>query len=631
MWITPEWEGEVLWRIRTINEAPRIVLIFVSIVCYNVLMPKAGNSIRIGRFKTASGDLGMSPDQRGRHLYVVGSTGVGKSKLLERLIRQDIKSWQPDNKRTQCGLLLLDPHGSVYQSTIEWLAAGGKAALKRPVIPIDLTQDEWVVGYNLLKRRTTASASVVVGAMMNAVMHVFGATSIWSTPLLARWLHNTLRLLYDRQATLTELVPLLDDPAFRAHLIDSSKDAMTRSDWKRAAKYKPERFEDEIGSTLNRLQAFIRNDLLEAAFGQTRNTLDLRKAMDEGWIILVNCSQSGGKMSKFDCQLYATMMLSDLWTAASERRKDKGKPFYVYVDEFQNFVTETMAENLDQARGYGLHLTLAHQYPKQLKHAGPAGEKVYDSVMANAGSKVVFRMEHPEGLDTLAKWLYMGTVNPDKVQLELYSTKVMSHREETRIIRTITSSQTNATGSSASEDSGDSSGKSVARHEDEDGEESTRKEMGEQTGSSSRRGSSTTETESTTDGESTAELPMLVPVYGQERTSVTFESLDIQWFRQMQKIAGQQDRECVARLVGMIAPLPLRTIEVSPVKENAKRVHQYLRKRYKKLKFALSMPDAKRLMQERQSKLMDEARIATLRDESTLAKKRLKPKSPKNM
>ncbi len=589
-------------------------------------MPKAGNSIRIGRIKTASGDLGMSPDQRGRHLYVVGSTGVGKSKLLEHLIRQDIKAWQPDNKRSQCGLLLIDPHGSVYRSTVEWLAAGGAAALKRPVIPIDLTQDEWVIGYNLLKRRSSSTASVVVGAMMNAIIHVFGATSIWNTPLLARWLQNTLRLLYDRQATLNELVPLLDDPTFRAHLIETTKDAMTRSDWKKATQYKPERFEDEIGSTLNRLQAFIRNDLLGASFGQTDSTLDLRKAMDEGWIILVNCSQSRGKMSKFDCQLFATMMLSDLWTAASEREKEKGKPFYVYVDEFQNFVTETIAENLDQARGYGLHLTLAHQYPKQLKNAGAAGEKIYDSVMATASSKVVFRMEHPEGLDTLAKWLYMGTVNPDKVQLELYSTKVMSHREETRTIRTITSSQTHASGSSSSDDSGESTGQSVARRENDDGEAGKGKEIGEQAGSSSRHGSSSTESESATDGESTAEVPMLIPVYGQERSSVTFESLDIQWFRRMQQIAGQQDRDCVARLVGMSAPLPLRTIEVSPVKENIKRVNKYLRKRYKKLKCAFPMADAKRMMQERQSKLMDEARIAALGDEPATAKRKRFPK-----
>jgi hypothetical protein len=126
----------------------------------------------------------MNAAQRGRHLYVVGSTGVGKSKLLEHLVRQDIKAWP----QSRCGLLLLDPHGSVYRNTIEWLAAGGQAALKRPVIPIDLTQDEWVVAYNLLRRRKSASSSVVVGALMSAIMHVFGTDSARQTPLLARYM-----------------------------------------------------------------------------------------------------------------------------------------------------------------------------------------------------------------------------------------------------------------------------------------------------------------------------------------------------------------------------------------------------------------------------------------------------------
>jgi hypothetical protein len=277
----------------------------------------SGNPIRLGHIKDAPATLGMNAEQRGRHLYAVGSTGVGKSKLLEHLVRQDIKAW-PERR---CGLLLLDPHGSVYRNTIAWLAAGGKAALKRPIIPIDLTQDEWIIGYNLLQRRKSASASVVVGAMMSAITHVFGADTIRKTPLLARWLENTLRLLYDRQAALTELIPLLDDKVFRDYLVATTTDPVTRSDWQKAANFSPDKFDDQLGSTLNRLHTFIRNDVFWASFGQTETSLDLRRAIDEGSIILVNCSQTGGKLSEEDSQLYSTMMLSDLWTAAKERDK----------------------------------------------------------------------------------------------------------------------------------------------------------------------------------------------------------------------------------------------------------------------------------------------------------------------
>ncbi len=587
------------------------------------MVGNSGNSIRLGRIRTAPADLGMNEAQRGRHLYVVGSTGVGKSKLLEHLVRQDIKAWP----RTKSGLLLLDPHGSVYRNTINWLAAGGPAALERPVIPIDLTQDEWVIAYNLLKRRTTATAAVVVGAMMSAVLHVFGAASVWQTPLLSRWLQNTLRLLYDRQATLTELVPLLEDAAFRQHLIEATKDPMARRDWQRANRYTADKFEDQIGSTLNRLSAFIRSDLLEASFGQTNVSLDLREAMEKGSIILVNCSQARGKLTDVDCQLFATMMLSDLWTAAKERDKESDpKPFYVYVDEFQNFVTETIAKNLDQARGYGLHLTLAHQYPKQLKNEGKAGEKIYDSVMASASSKVVFRMEHMDDLDALTKWLYMRTLNPDKVQLELYSTKVIAHREETRIIETLSQTRGHGTGRGSSEDVGESTGHTESRRLPEDDNlariyDNEWKNVAEQAGESTRRGASKMESEQESEGRTIAEVPMLVPVYGKERSSVTIESLDVQWFRRMQEVASQDDRECVARLVGMSAPLALRTFDVSAVKKDAKAVKAYLRQRYKKLKFAMPMPEAKRLMQERQAKFIQDVKDAGANTEPTTARR----------
>jgi hypothetical protein len=568
----------------------------------------------------------MNAAQRGRHLYVVGSTGVGKSKLLEHLVRQDIKAWP----QSRCGLLLLDPHGSVYRNTIEWLAAGGQAALKRPVIPIDLTQDEWVVAYNLLRRRKSASSSVVVGALMSAIMHVFGTDSARQTPLLARWLENTLRLLYDRQAALTELILLLQDSTFRDSLIEATTDPMARRDWQNAALFSPEKFDDQIGSTLTRLQTFIRNELFEASFGQTETSLDLRRALDEGSIILVNCSQTGGKLSAEDCQLFATMMLSDLWTAAKEREKsDDPKPFYVYIDEFQNFVTETIAKNLDQARGYGLHLTLAHQYPKQLKNEGKAGEKIYDSVLANASSKIVFRMEHPEDLESLTKWLYIRTVNPDKVQLELFSTKVLGHREEMRIIETITETHSVATDTGMSEDVSasirDRETRELPQHEVEQYDRLMKDATGK-VGLSLRKGMSSREAAAESDGKSLAEVPMLIPVMGQEKSSVTLEPLDVQWFRRMQEVASQDDREFVVRLVGMNAPISVRTHDVSGVRKDKKRVAGYLRRVYKKLDVAIPLLDAKRRVKERQAKLIQDAqdRVA---DEPTTARRRVRSRS----
>ena len=128
--------------------------------------------------------------------------------------------------------------------------------------------------------------------------------------------------------------------------------------------------------------------------------------------------------------------MSDLWTAAQERGKRDGvKPFYVYLDEFQRFVTPTISDNLDEARGFGLHLTMAHQFPNQLLDRGENGRRVYNSIMENASSKIVFRLSHRENLEAMAEWLYMGVMDPDEVKHELYSTKVMEYREEMRTSR----------------------------------------------------------------------------------------------------------------------------------------------------------------------------------------------------
>src|SRR5205085_5823938 len=99
---------------------------------------------------------------------------------------------------------------------------------------------------------------------------------------------------------------------------------------------------------------------------------------------------------------------------------------------FQNFITPTMAENLDQARGFGIHLTMAHQFPSQLTDHGPDGKRVFNSIMANAASKIVFRTEIPADLPPLAQWLFMGTMDPEQVKLKLYSMKVMGYQEEER-------------------------------------------------------------------------------------------------------------------------------------------------------------------------------------------------------
>jgi len=386
-----------------------------------------GNDLDLGLLPGRSARLRFSRTERDKHLYICGGTGTGKSKFLEHLIRQDILAW----RNSRCGLLVLDPHGNLYDSLMRWLAWH---KIDRPIVPIDLRQDDWVISYNLLRQRS-ADPAVLVDNITDAMAYVWGQGGTDRTPLFARWAGNVLRTLYEKKLTLIESEYLIDrvSKQMRYVLTADMKDKPSRQDWQYANTLTPRDFEAQLGSTVNRLQRFIRNQTMRSMFGLPKVSLDLGTALEEGQIILVSLATERAKVSKENAELFATLLLSDLWTAAQERGKRDGvKPFYVYLDEFQQFVTPTIAENLDEARGYGLHLTMAHQFPNQLLDRGENGKRVYNSIMENASSKVVFRLSHEENLKVMAQWLFMGVMNPDEIKHELYSTKVMGYREEMR-------------------------------------------------------------------------------------------------------------------------------------------------------------------------------------------------------
>lgn len=164
-------------------------------------MQARGNNLDLGSIASGNGTLPLSGSQRSTHLHVVGSTVSGKSKFLEHLIRQDIMA----NRRSGCGVLVIDPHGSLYDSLMSWMAFN---QLDRDLVPIDLRRDDWVIAYNLLRARPKADPAVVVDAIVDAVTHVWGASDTDATPRLARWLGNIARVVYEKQYTLADAVHL---------------------------------------------------------------------------------------------------------------------------------------------------------------------------------------------------------------------------------------------------------------------------------------------------------------------------------------------------------------------------------------------------------------------------------------
>ena len=554
----------------------------------------------------------MPRNARSTHLFTCGSTGTGKSKFLEHLIRQDILAWST----SKCGVLLLDPHGSLYDSLIRWLAWHG---IKRPVTPIDLRQSDWVIAYNVLRQRSQCDPAVLVSNFVQAMAYVWGENGTERTPRFNRWASNVLRALYEKGHTLVEAQYLIDLASKRIRTL-LTQDLPVRAlaqDWAFANALTFDKFDTQVGSTINRLHAFVSTELLRLMFGQIGPSLDLGKAIEEGHIILVSLATEKALITKEDAALFATLLLSDLWTAASERGKGTDerqvKPFYVYIDEFQNFITPTIAKNLDEARGFGLHLTLANQFPRQILHAGAHGQQVYDSIMANARSKLVFETRGEENLRPLALDLFMGVIDPNEIKLKLYSRKVMDYVEEMRISRGRSETDSEAAGEFSGTTGTESDGGSEHQNPDADARLWNRS-------TADSRGASRVRTSGS--GTSETEAPFLRPVMGEELSHVQFRSLEEQLFRAMAVLFDQKQQHCVVRLVGSEAPVSLITPTIRPLPGSPERRKRYLDVCYQQSPFALTGTQAQKQIVDRERQF-----VAGLQRQSTepdTAKRRIK-------
>jgi len=563
-----------------------------------VMRRAIGNNLKLGLIDGNGISLEMTPEMRSTHLYLSGSTGTGKSKMLEYLIRQDIANWH----KSKCGMLLLDPHGSLYDSLVNWISWNEPYLKNVPIVPIDLRQTDWTVGYNVMRPRTKADPSVIISNFIQAMAYVWGAEGTDKTPLFARIGSNVLWTLYENGMTLLESEYLIDrtNRMMRSEMATALSKRSVVKDWEYANTLSPKDFDAQISSTVNRFHSFLHNEKLRLMFGQSDASLDLGKALNEGSIIIVNLSTEGARVSEEDAALFATLLLSDLWTAAKERGKGTDakqvKPFYVYIDEFQNFITPTIAKNLDQARGFGLHLTLANQFPRQILHAGANGAQVYDSVMANARSKVIFETRGEENLRPLALDLFMGTMNPDEIKHKLYSTKVMDYVEETRTIHGRSENWSDATGLFTGATGTEGMGGMM---------NGTTKEDPLAWNTSDADSTGTSQISVKGGGMSETEVPFLRPVMGKELSSVQFRPLEEQLFRAMAVLHDQKQRHAVARIVGMRAPVTIVTPTVEKTPADAKMERSFLTRQYKKLPFALPTNEAHTAIADRERKIAE--------------------------
>ena len=348
---------------------------------------KLGKGLVLGN--TADGrKIYLSPKQRSLHMQVIGASGRGKSKFIEGMIRQDIIN--------NNGLCLIDPHGYLYNDLVDWCAAKGMLDKgKKKIILFDPSEPDWTFGYNPLPSDMN-NLAFYVDEMVRATVKVWGMKNVDETPRMAKWLNNIYYTLAEKKLSLLEAKYLItaEHIAVRKELTEDLKEDVIRNAWRDLNKKKAIPFEDKMESSENKLNRFIINPAIKNIIGQTERTINFRKIMDEGHILLVNLGTTSDpnkrKISNENCRLLGTLMINEMYQRSKERPKGS-RPFYLYIDECSYFINNDIERILVECRKFGLHLILAHQTLEQLRDPDLGGSRaIFQGVQSGAQNKVIF-------------------------------------------------------------------------------------------------------------------------------------------------------------------------------------------------------------------------------------------------
>ncbi|MBI4032558.1 type IV secretion system DNA-binding domain-containing protein [Candidatus Berkelbacteria bacterium] len=325
-------------------------------------------------FRNSHRLVGIAQPDRRHHTYVIGKTGTGKSTLLETMIRQDIVAGQ--------GLVLFDPHGDL----VERVLASVPEARKPDLIYFNVPDTARPLGFNPLERVAPTKRAIAAAGMLEVFKKIWSES--WG-PRLEHILRNGLLALMDQpEATLADLLRLLDDADFRKRAAERVANAQVRRFWLHEFEGYPSRFRAEaIAPVQNKVGAFLANPILHAILTQPRSSFDPRRLMDSGRILLVNLAK--GKIGEDAAALMGALLVSGIGLAALSRSdvpEVERRDFFVYLDEFQSFTTLSLATMLSELRKYRVSLVLAHQYLSQLD------EPIRDAVLGNVGTMVCFRV-----------------------------------------------------------------------------------------------------------------------------------------------------------------------------------------------------------------------------------------------
>jgi hypothetical protein len=334
-------------------------------------------------FRNKKVTFGIKIDDRRRHMYIVGKTGMGKSELLKILAIQDIQAGR--------GFAFIDPHGDPVEDLFGYIP---EERIKDVVYfnPADL---DYPIAFNVMEQVDPDKRHLVADGVMSVFKKIW--VDVWS-PRMEYILNNTiLALLEIPGSTLLGINRMLAEKDFRNYVVSRLADPVVKAFWTQEfAKY-ADRFAAEATAAIqNKVGQFVSSTLIRNIIGQPKSTIDMREIMDNQKILLVNISK--GRIGEDASRLLGALIITKLQLAAMSRvdtPEPQRKDFTLFVDEFQNFATASFVNIMSEARKYHLSLVVGHQYIAQMDEA------VKDAIFGNVGTIITFRVgaEDAEALE----------------------------------------------------------------------------------------------------------------------------------------------------------------------------------------------------------------------------------------
>jgi hypothetical protein len=323
-------------------------------------------------FKNRMVNFGIKKSDRRRHMYIIGKTGTGKTTLIANMAIDDMKK--------DHGLAVIDPHGDLSEILLDYVPSHRI----NEVCYLDPSDREHPFSLNILEVKDQAQAELIASGIISIFYKIYAFS--WG-PRLEYILRNVLLTLTQTPgSTLIDITRILTEKDFRHHIVEHLEDQVLRNFWLNEFEKMPDRLQQEaISPILNKVGQFVSSPSIRAIIGQPKSTIDLEKIMNEGKILILNLSQ--GRLGEDNAALLGAMIISKIQLAAMNRAsipEAQRKDFYLYVDEFQNFATESFIKILSEARKYRLNLCLANQYMAQIV------EPVQKAIFGNAGTLMSF-------------------------------------------------------------------------------------------------------------------------------------------------------------------------------------------------------------------------------------------------